>query len=56
MVPDGNFATCPVLACTTGWNQREMGKKVVDLGAALDARVTSSFSTENWRKEDKTEF
>lgn len=30
VITDGNFATCPILACTTSRNHREMGKEVVD--------------------------
>lgn len=55
MIPNGNFATCPILARTTSWNHWEMGKEVVNFGAALDARVTPSISAENWRKEHRTQ-
>lgn len=55
MIPNGNFATCPILARTTSWNHWEMGKEVVNFGAALDARVMPSFSTENWRNEHRTQ-
>lgn len=30
VITDGNFATCPILACTTSRNHWEMGKEVVD--------------------------
>lgn len=51
MIPNGNFATCPIFARATVGNHWEMRKEVVHLRVALDTNVTSSTDSENWKKK-----
>lgn len=53
VIPDGNFATCPILARTTTGKHRKMWKEVVNTGVALNASVTPFSNTET---EHKTRF